>query len=593
MPVLRCACVTQVLLNISPTQTTFEFERARSSRRPGLRSRVLSYGWQQCLHSSKDGEQIGLEARRVTIFMNVLVDTRTWEKWSSGHTGSNKAGTERSLRNFAWFGFIAMVVGCAGALRARAQSTSPTIQSTIEALRAHDYRGALIMAQALTRKRPTDPRVWTLQGAALSGLGRSQEGLRSYQRALDMRPDYLPALEGAAQCEYGAGNFEAKDLLDRIIRLDPKNETAHAMLASLSFRQKQYDQAIAHFALARHSISNNPLALAEYGICLVHARKLEDGAAVFQRLLELEPNDWHNRYNLGLIQYMNGRFATAIETLKPLVEGPAAEVDALNLIAAAYEANHETLAAAATLRRAIDIAPQDVRNYLDLATFCMDHASFQVGVDIISGGLSVIPDSPELYAERAVLYAQLKKYDEAEADFEMANRLQPQQAFATVGLGLALLEKNDTQRSLDVIRGRLKEFPDEPTVNFLLAEVVARRGAAPGTPEFEEAEAAAQRAIKANPTFAPGHDVLSRLYLRAGDLTRSIEESRLALKLDPTDRTAMYHLISALRASGNKSEVSALTARLRDLASADTKNESERNRFRIVEAEQPASGSLR
>jgi tetratricopeptide (TPR) repeat protein len=286
---------------------------------------------------------------------------------------------------------------------------------------------------------------------------------------------------------------------------------------------------------------------------------------------------------------MTGHYAAAIATLKPLAEGPAAEVDALNLIADAYEANRGTPAAAAALRRAIDIAPHDVRNYLDFATLCMDHASFQVGVDIVTAGLKVIPDSPELYSERAVLYAQLKRYDEAEADFETANQLRPQQAFATVGLGIALLEKNDTQHSLEVIRARLKESPDEPTLNFLLAEVVARRGAAPGTSEFKEAEAAAQRAVKANATFAPAHDVLSRLYLRAGDLTRSVEESRLALKFDPTDRTAMYHLISALRASGNKSEVASLTARLRDMAFADTRNEGEKNRFRIVEAEQAAS----
>jgi tetratricopeptide (TPR) repeat protein len=496
---------------------------------------------------------------------------------------------DRPSRKLAWFRFLTLLVWLAATLCVRAQSVSPTIQATIEALRAHDYGRALEMTQALVREQPNNARVWTLQGAALSGLGRGEESLRSYQRALNIRPDYLPALEGAAQCEYEAASPTAEDLLDRIIRIDPKNETAHAMLASLSFKQKQCDKAVAHFALARHAISDRPVALAEYGICLVHTRQLGEAAPVFQRLLELEPKDWHNRYNLGLVQYMTGHYAAAIATLKPLAEGPAAEVDAVNLIADAYEANRETPAAAAALRRAIDIAPHDVRNYLDFATLCMDHASFQVGVDIVTAGLKVIPDSPELYSERAVLYAQLKRYDEAEADFETANQLRPQQAFATVGLGIALLEKNDTQRSLELIRARLKESPDEPTLNFLLAEVVARRGAAPGTSEFKEAEAAAQRAVKANATFAPAHDVLSRLYLRAGDLTRSVEESRLALKFDPTDRTAMYHLISALRASGNKSEVASLTARLRDMASADTRNEAEKNRFRIVEAEQAAS----
>jgi len=496
---------------------------------------------------------------------------------------------ERLLRKLAWLGFFTLGVGSAGAAFAGSQSASPTIESTIAALRTHDYSKALAMAQELTRARPDDPRVWTLQGAALSRLGRGEESLRSYQQALNVRPDYLPALEGAAECEYSAGNPNAKDVLDRIIRVDPKNETAHAMLGSLSFKQKQCDQAISHFALGARVISDNPVALEQYGICLVHTRRLEEAAPIFRRVFDLQPQDWHNRYNLGLIQYRTGQFAAAIETLKPLAEGPAAEVDAVNLIAAAYEASHDTPAAAAALRRAIEMAPRDIRNYLDLASLCMDHFAFQVGVDIVTAGLKVMPDSPELYAERAVLHAQLKQYDRAEADFETANQLQPQQAFATVGLGITLLEKNDTQRSLEVIRARLKESPDEPTLNFLLAEVLARQGPAPGTPEFREAEATAQRSVNANATFAPAHDVLSRLYLRAGDPTRSIAESRLALKLDPTDRTAMYHLISALQASGDKSEVPALTDRLRDLAAAENKNQAESNRFRIVEGEQAAS----
>jgi tetratricopeptide (TPR) repeat protein len=432
----------------------------------------------------------------------------------------------KALRKLAGFGFVVLVVGSAVGPSAKSQSPTPTIQTTITALRARDYNGALAMTQTLLQTQPNDPRVWTLQGAALSRLGRGQESLRAYQQALNIRHDYLPALEGAAQCEYGAGSPKAGDLLDRILRIDPKNETAHAMLASLSFKEKQYDRAISHFALAPHAISNHPDALAEYGISLVQARQLAEAVPVFRHLLELQPADWHNRYNLGFILHLTGQFAAAIETLKPLVAAPAPQVAALNLIAAAYEANHETSAAAAALRRAIDLAPHDARSYLDLATLCMDHASFQVGADIVSVGLKLIPDSPELYSERAVLYAQLKRYDEAEADFETANQLQPQQAFATVGLGIALLEKNDTRRSLEVIRARLKESPNEPNLNFLLAEVLARQGAAPGTDEFKEAEAAARRALAAKPDFAAAHDVLSRLYLRARDVTRSMAESR-------------------------------------------------------------------
>ncbi len=492
---------------------------------------------------------------------------------------------ERPLQELARYCLITVLACLAAAPFARAQSPAPTVQSTIEALRARDYSHALEMAQTLAREHPDDARVWTLQGSALSALGRGEDSLRSYQQALKIRPDYLPALEGAAECEYAAGKPAARDLLNQVIRIDPANETAHAMIASLAFKESQCDKAVNHFAMARKAISNNPPALAQYGVCLVHGHQLDAAEPVFRRLFDLQPYDWHNRYNLGLIQSMTNRNGAAIETLKPIVESPTPEVDALNLIAAAYEANHETPAATAALRQAIELAPRDVRNYLDLATLCMDHAAFQVGVDIASAGLKQVPDSAALYTERAVLNAQLMKYEEADADFARANQLQPRQEFATVGLGISLLERNDSERSIEVLRSRLKESPDEPTLNYLVAEVLTRRGAAPGTSEFKEAEAAALRAVKAKLDFAPAHDVLSRLYLRAGDASKAVKESRMALEFDPTDRTALFHLISALRASGDKQEVANLTARLRDLAATETRNDAERSRFRIVEAE--------
>ena len=253
--------------------------------------------------------------------------------------------------------------------------------------------------------------------------------------------------------------------------------------------------------------------VAEYGICLAHGHQLGAAEPIFRRLFDLQPHDWHNRYNIGLIQYMTGRNAAAVETLKPIVDGPAAQVDALNLIAAAYEANHQTPAATEALRQAIDLAPRDVRNYLDLATLCMDHAAFQVGVDIASAGLKQIPNSAALYTERAVLNAQLMKYDAADADFAKANQLEPRQDFATVGLGISLLERNDSERSLKVLRSRLRESPDEPTLNYLIAEVLTRRG-------YRRSDSRRRiRPATVGPAIPPG---LVLLQARSPDLARRL-----------------------------------------------------------------------
>ena len=48
------------------------------------------------------------------------------------------------------------------------------------------------------------------------------------------------------------------------------------------------------------------------------------------------------------------------------------------------------------------------------------------------------------------------------------------------------------------------------------------------------------------------HNLLAKLYLQSGQNREAIEESRKALNIDPKDQAAVYHLIQALRKTGDK-----------------------------------------
>ena len=97
------------------------------------------------------------------------------------------------------------------------------------ALRARDFAQAAERSQAALKQAPRDPRLWTLNGLALAGLGKRAEALRSFQRALAIDPNSLAALEGAAQAHYEAGSQRAVPLLERILKQRPDDPTAHAM----------------------------------------------------------------------------------------------------------------------------------------------------------------------------------------------------------------------------------------------------------------------------------------------------------------------------------------------------------------------------
>jgi tetratricopeptide (TPR) repeat protein len=87
------------------------------------------------------------------------------------------------------------------------------------------------------------------------------------------------------------------------------------------------------------------------------------------------------------------------------------------------------------------------------------------------------------------------------------------------------------------------------------------------------------------------HDLLSAMYMRAGQYGKAIEECRLVLKYSPDDQSAMYHLLIALRHDGtdkHDEEIASLASRLADAKRSGMKEETDRKRFKLVE-QPPAS----
>ena len=73
--------------------------------------------------------------------------------------------------------------------------------------------------------------------------------------------------------------------------------------------------------------------------------------------------------------------------------------------------------------------------------------------------------------------------------------------------------------------------------------------------------------------------------MQTGQYQEATEQCRQALRIDPKDQTALYHLIQALRKTGDKKEIPELLQRLAQLREQATKEEKERYRYRLFEEE--------
>jgi tetratricopeptide (TPR) repeat protein len=355
------------------------------------------------------------------------------------------------------------------------------------------------------------------------------------------------------------------------------------MLAVLEYRKGNCAAAAPHFAKAGELLDSQLDALHAYATCLVKLKRMDEAVTTFHRALALRPEDSREHLVLASIQLMAKKPQDALATLQPLLQAKDVDADTLQLASTAYEDAGDTPHAVGTLRQALLLAPRNGSLYLDFANICFTHESFQVGIDVITEGLSLQPEADDLYVARGVLYVQLAQYDKAEADFEKAYELNPKQSLSTAAQGLAAVQANDLDHALQSIQAKLARKPNDPLLLYLQADVLSQKGAEPGTPEFKLAMSSAKRAVTLQPTLASGHGVLAKLYMQTGQYQESIEQCRKALVIDPKDQTAVYRLIQALRKTSDKKEIPELLQRLAQLREQATKEEKEHYRYKLFE----------
>ena len=477
----------------------------------------------------------------------------------------------------------------AAAASAQTGADTSSISAIQSALRAGDNEQALTLVHTQLQAWPKDVKLWTLEGIALSHLGRDREALAAYNKALAISPDYLAALEGAAELEYKAGSARAVPLLNRILKVRPDEPTVHAMLAALSYKKHECAAAVEHFQKSGQVLASQPAALEEYGACLMDLQKPDDALPVFEQILTLMPNDPHARYNLAVAQFTAQHSADALSTLQPLLEASDPDPDALDLASAAYEETGDTPRAVSLLRQAIVASPRKVKYYVDFAALSYKHESFQVGVEMIDSGLTQLPRAAPLYIARGILYIQMGQLEKGQADFEAANRLDPGQASAAVAEGLAQMQSSNLGQALKTVETELKAHPSDAFLHYLKAEIISQGGPAVGSPEFNDALKAASRAVQLQPDFPLARNVLGNLYLQSGQNEKAIEECRMVLRENPSDQIAVYHLLLALRKINDpKGEVPGLVQRLAELRAQSQQQEASTNRYKLYIQSEPA-----
>lgn len=480
---------------------------------------------------------------------------------------------------------------------AAGQTPTPSnpYQDAVALIQRQQFQPGIALLQRILEQSPNDLKAHNLMGIALTASGKVEEANTHFQKAISLNPKFYPALKNLALNEMKMKRVEeAKAHFTEVLQFDPKDPAVHLALGVIHFSGQQFKKAALHYDqsgdlafrdsgillnFARSCLQSNQAEKAaavlkqlpsgadaaahfEAGLILASLAKYDDAARQFELAKPRYSDAYAVSFNLTLAYLKHLNYAAAIRTAQESIAKGIQKAELYNLLSQAYEGNGQTLEAYNALRTAVKLDPQDENNYLDLAALCVDHANYDLAMEIVNIGVGNFPQSDRLHLQRGAVLAMKGRSAEAAADFETASKLAPQKDLPYVARGITLLQAGEAAKAIELLRQRTAASPNDYMGHYILAEALNRDGPAPGSPEEREAVLSLEKSIRLKPDFSGARATLGKTLLRRGEVDRAIRELEKALELDPKDESPMYQLAQAYRRKGDLNRAKDLFAKV-------------------------------
>ncbi len=162
----------------------------------------------------------------------------------------------------------------------------------------HDDAEAAGYFREALRLNPSYQSHYNLAGV-LARLGRTDEAIANFRRAIDLKPGFAPAHGNLALALAAAGRYEeAAGQLELARALDPRAPIVHYNLGMVAAARGRLGEAEAAYRRALELDPAWPEAVNNLGIVLARQGRMREAAAAFTEALRLNPGDEFARRNL-------------------------------------------------------------------------------------------------------------------------------------------------------------------------------------------------------------------------------------------------------------------------------------------------------
>ncbi len=264
-------------------------------------------------------------------------------------------------------------------------------------------------------------------GLALADLGRLDEAIAQYQKALEIRPNYMEA---------------------------------HINLGIAMGQRGRPDEVIAHYRKALEIKPGSAIAQNNLGAILVSRGRPAEAVPYYQQALKIDPDYVQARVNLASALATVGRFDEAIAEYRKALGFQPDNATACNNLGAALVHQGRLAEAVPYYQQALKIDPNYLQAHVNLASALAILGRLDEAIVQYRKALEIQPDNAETHADLGSVLFRQGRMAEALPHFRKTVEISPNAATFQNNLGVVLANQGCLEEALIHFRRALEIQPD-------------------------------------------------------------------------------------------------------------------------------------
>ncbi len=351
---------------------------------------------------------------------------------------------------------------------------SPELVQAETSIEKKEFGAAEPLLKTVTSRDPSNYTAWFDLGFVYNALGRSDESIAAYRKAVTAKPDVFESNLNLGLMLAKTGQPDAEEFLRAATKLTPtanvKEGQARAWLSLAHLLgPKKPDEAIAAYRQAAALQPNDPEPHIASGLLFQEQNQFTDAAEEYKQALALDPSSNDALTGLANIYMRAQNFREAEEVLRKLIALHPTDAGARMQLGRMLAAAGKNDDAIPELQMAVKLAPKDKEAVRDLADLYATAGKFDLAEAQYRSLLSADPNNASLHQGLGDAYLKQKKFPEAQQEFWIAVHLKPDLGVAWGQLAIAADENKNYPLAIQALDTRAKYLPEMPVGYFLRA----------------------------------------------------------------------------------------------------------------------------